>query len=28
MGFGVDIGFIMEGFFINYPDELSGRRLI
>jgi len=28
MGFGVDIEFILEGFFNKYTDELSGRRLI
>ena len=28
MSFGVDLGFILEGFFFKYTDELSGRRLI
>jgi len=28
MGFGVDLEFIPEGFFIKYTDELSGRRFI
>jgi len=28
MSFGVDIEFILEGFFNKYTDELSGRRLI